>query len=151
MPAHLYTTSYATLHDSDLVSEATRRMLADRVTDLPVVDDDGKLLGMFRLDRLLAALLPRAALVGYGLDLSFVSDTLDQLHDKMRDIEDHPVSEFRVPPDHVVHPDTPPIEIVLLIYRGASSVPVVDQASGRLVGMVSARDVLAALHGDGAI
>jgi CBS-domain-containing membrane protein len=150
MPDPLYNAAFAALHDSDLVSDAARRMLEDRVSDLPVVDDGGKLVGMFKLDRLLAGLLPKAALVGYGLDLAFVSDTLDQLRDRMRAIEARPVREFAVRADHVVQPDTPPIEIVLLIYRGANNVPVVDPASGRLVGMVSARDVLAALSAQGA-
>jgi len=149
MPNSLYNASFAALHDSDLVSDATRRMLADRVSDLPVVDSDDKLVGMFKLDRLLAGLLPKAALVGFAMDLSFLTDTLDDLQQKMREVETHPVREFTVRADHVVHPDTSPIEIVLLIYRGANNLPVVDPVSGRLVGMVAARDVLAALHGDG--
>ena len=45
-----------------------------------------------------------------------------------------------------MHPDTPPLEIVLQLYRGANNMPVVARETGRLVGMVSARDVLAALH-----
>ena len=149
MPTTLYPGSYTSLRDTDLVSDATRHMLGDRVTDLPVVDASGKLVGMFKLNHVLAALLPRAALVGYGMDLSFVTDTLDDLRAKMRDIESHPVRNYVVAADHIVHPDTPPIEIVLLIYRGANNVPVVERASGQLVGMVSARDVLAALQGVG--
>ena len=150
MPTTLYNASFPKLNDTDLVTDATRRMLGDRVTDLPVIDSDGKLVGMFKLDSLLAALLPKAALVGFGMDLAFVTDTLEQLRDKMREIASHPVREFSVRADQVVHPDTPPIEIVLLIYRGANNVPVVDPASGRLVGMVAARDVLAALSDEGA-
>jgi len=149
MPQPLYNASFTALHDSDRVSDAMRRMLGDRVSDLPVVDSDGKLVGLFKLDRLLAALLPKAALVGFGMDLAFVADTLDQLRERMREVEENAVRDFTVRAEHVVHPDTSPIEIVLLIYRGVNNVPVVDPASGRLVGMVSARDVLAALHGDG--
>ncbi len=54
--------------------------------------------------------------------------------------------DFVVKPDHVIHPDTPPLEIVLLLHQGANNVPVVDRDSGRLVGMVSARDLLTALQ-----
>ncbi len=80
-------------------------MLEDRVSDLPVVDAAGKLVGMFKLDRLLAVLLPKAALLDYGMpDLTFVSDTLDQLRERMREIEARSVREFVVKPDHVVHP-----------------------------------------------
>jgi CBS-domain-containing membrane protein len=151
MPEQLiYNTAYAALDADDSVGDATRRMLADRVSDLPVVDADGRLLGLFKLDRLFASLLPKAALLGYGMpDLAFVSDTLGELRERMREVEDARLREFVVKPDHVVHPDTSPLEIVLLLYKGANNIPVVTRDSGRLVGMAAARDVLAALHGAG--
>jgi CBS-domain-containing membrane protein len=146
----VYNTAFSALAEGDTVGEATRRMLADRVSDLPVVDGEGRLLGLFKLDRLFASLLPKAALLGYGVpDLAFVSDTLGQLRERMRDIEDQPVREFAVQPEHVVHPDTSPLEVVLLLYKGANNIPVVARGSGQLVGMAAARDVLAALHGTG--
>ena len=142
----IYSTTFPLLLDTDTVADATRRMLGDRVSDIPVVDASGALIGLFRLDRLYAALLPKAALLGDGLsDLAFVSDTLGELREKMREIERHPVREFTVMPEHVVHPDTTPVQIILLLHQGANSIPVVSQANGKLVGMASARDVLAAL------
>ena len=65
--APIYNTDHPTLRDTDTVGDAMRRMLDDRVTDLPVVDASGRLMGMFRLDRLYAALLPKAALIGFGM------------------------------------------------------------------------------------
>jgi CBS-domain-containing membrane protein len=145
--AALYNHDFNSLKDTATVAEATQRMLDDRVSDLPVIDASGKLVGMFKLDRLLAGLLPRAALVGYGVpDLTFVSDTLGQLRERMREIDAHPVRDFTVKPDHVVHPDTTAVEIVLLLYRGAGNVPVVARDSGQLIAMVATRDVLNALH-----
>jgi len=41
--------------------------------------------------------------------------------------------------------DSSPLEVVLLLYRGAKRVPVVH--GDMLVGMISARDLLSALHG----
>lgn len=145
-----YNTTFPSLRCEDTVAEAVRRMLDDRVSDLPVVDASGRFAGMFKLDRLYETLLPRAALIGFGMpDLTFVSDTLAELRAKMREIEPRPVRELVVPPEHVVHPDTPPMELVLLLHQGANNVPVVDRDSGRLVGMASARDLLTALHGAG--
>jgi CBS-domain-containing membrane protein len=151
-PMHtaVYNPAFAALAAGDTVADAAARMLSDRVTDLPVVDAAGKLVGMFGLERLFGLLLPKAALLGDGVpDLAFVSDTLEELRERMRDIDDRLVGDLVVDPDHVVHPDTSPLEIVLLLYRGANNVPVVEQASGRLVGMISARDVLEALQGAG--
>jgi len=146
----IYNATFPSLRGSETVADAIRRMLDDRVSDLPVLDASGKLLGMFRLDRLYATLLPKAALIGYGVpDLAFVSDTLGQLREKMREIEDLAVRDFVVKPAHVVHPDTPPLELVLLLHQGINNVPVVDRDTGRLVGMVSARDLLTALRSEG--
>ena len=142
----LYTTDFVVLRSTDTVAEATEQMLRHRATDLPVVDDARKLLGMFKLDRVLAGLLPAAALVGYGIsDLGFVASTIDDMRTHMRAIEHRPVTDFVVRPDHIARPDTSPVEIVLLLYRGANNVPVVG-AGGELVGMISARDLLAVLH-----
>jgi CBS domain-containing protein len=135
---------------TDTVAEATRRMLDDRVSDLPVIDASGRFLGMFKLDRLYQILLPKAALIGYGVpDLAFVSDTLGDLRDKMREIEHRVVREFIVEPDHVVHTDTPPLELVRLLHEGINNIPVVDRDTGRLVGMASGRDLLLALRVEG--
>lgn len=148
LPA-IYQTVFPKLADADTIGVAIRRMLDDRVSDLPVVDTSGRLIGMFKLDRLYETLLPRAALIGFGLpDLTFVSDTLGQLREKMRAIEDQPVHKYVVPPDHIVHPDTTPLEFVLLLHQGVNNVPVVDRASGLLVGMASARDLLTALQSE---
>jgi CBS-domain-containing membrane protein len=146
-PVVIFNRDFDSLKDTDTVAEAARRMLRNRMSDLPVVDAADTFVGMFKLDRLLAGLLPAAALVGYPVpDLAFVSDDLEDLRDKMRAVDARPVRDFVVTPEHVVHPDTAPLEIVLQLYRGANSLPVIERASGKLVGVVSARDVLAVLH-----
>ena len=145
--ATIYRTDFPRLAATDNVGVALERMLANRVSDLPVVDASGALVGMFKLEKLYAKLLPRAALIGKGMDdLSFVSDTLDELRAKMRDIDGDSVRDYVEKVDDLVHPDTPPVEIVLLLHHGANNVPVVDRDTGRLVGMVSSRDLLAALY-----
>jgi len=143
----IYQTDFPRLAATDSVDVALRRMLDDSVSDLPVVDASGALVGMFKLEKLYAMLLPRAALLGHGMSgLTFVSDTLQELREKMRDIGDDPVLDYVIKADHVIHPDTPPLEIVLLLHNGVNNVPVVDKDSRRLVGMVSARDLLTALQ-----
>jgi CBS-domain-containing membrane protein len=143
----LYTTDHVALQASDTVGSATGKMLQHRVSDLPVVDADGKFVGMFHIDRIFADLLPKAALIGYGMpDLGFVASSIDDLRQHMRSLEHHAVLDYVVKPEHVVHPDTSPLEIVLLLYRGMNNVPVVDPATGQLVGLVSARDLLSVLH-----
>ena len=143
----LYTTDYVALRCTDTVGTAMTRMLQNRIADLPVVDANGKFVGMFRIDHIFADLLPKAALIGYGMpDLGFVSSTVDDLRRHMQSLEHHAVQDYVLKPEQVVHPDTSPLEILLLLYRGMNNVPVVDPASGMLVGLVSARELLSALH-----
>jgi len=146
----IHTTTFRSIRDTDTVADATRRMLDDRVYDLPVIDASGAFVGMFKLDRLYALLLPKAALMDRGMpDLTFVSDTLVQLREKMREIEGRLVREFTAKPVYVVHPDTPPLEVVLLLHRGINNIPVVTRDTGALVGMIAARDLLTALQPEG--
>ena len=154
----MYSTEFPSLAASDTVADATRQMLDHRVNDLPVVDGEGRFLGMFKLNHLLETLLPhlletllpRAAVLDYGMpDLAFVGDTLEQVKERMRAIAASPVRDFVVKPEHVVHPQTSPLEMVLLLYRGANTVPVVSADGRTLVGMVSARDALRTLHDAG--
>lgn len=141
----LYTGDFVALKDTDTVADAAAQMLKHRVTDLPIVDGTGRLIGLFKLDRVFASLLPKAALLGYGMqDLGFVGETLETLREHMRTVDHERVTAFAVRP-HTVAPDSSPLEIVLLLYRGENSVPVVE-SDGKLVGMVSARELLAALH-----
>lgn len=142
----IYNTQFESLRDSDTVAQATSRMLAARVADLPAVNEAGHLVGMFRLDTVLAHLLPKGALVGDGFqDLAFVSDNVGRLRERMREIAGRPVKDFLVQPAHVVHPETSPVETILLLFRGQNNVPVVEK-DGRLVGMASAREILAAIQ-----
>ena len=87
---------------------------------------------------------PKAALIGKGMtDLSFVSETLAAAaREDGRDRRPAGARIRRRCRDHVVHADTTPLEIVLLLHQGENNVPVVDRAGGRLIGMVSARELL---------
>ena len=150
-PPAIYSTEFPSLRETDTVGQATRHMLEHRVLDLPVVDASGRFLGMFRLNRLLAVVLPKAALMGYGMaDLSFATDSLDQLRERFGAAQRTSVREFIVKPEHVVNPQTSPLEIALLLYKGENTLPVVAGDGDKLVGMISPRDLLAALHDEGA-
>jgi CBS domain-containing protein len=142
------TSDFTFLRDTDTLEVAARTLLRiqHRVSNLPVVDAGGKLVGTLSVDRLVAALLPKAATVSSGLlDLGFVHDTLEHLREKMREVGGEPVARHmdREPP--VLRLDTPLMEALLLIYRGENDLPVVDPESGSLLGIASALDILRAV------
>jgi CBS-domain-containing membrane protein len=139
-------TQFSALRDTDTVAVAVQQALAGSVRDLPVTDANGRFLGMFKIDDLLTSLLPQGALVGMGVpDLGFVHLTVDELRRKLRETEARPVRDFAVAPEDILRPDTSSLEAILLLHRGARSLPVVDH-DGRLVGVVGPRDVLRTLH-----
>jgi hypothetical protein len=71
-------------------------------------------------------------------------DTGDGLCGRMRTLFAGSMREYAIKPERVVHPDTAPVEIGLPC--GSDSLTVIARKDGRLAGMVSAREVLAAPH-----
>jgi CBS domain-containing protein len=139
------------LNSSETVRDAIRRMMEKKVRSFPVVDGDGRYLGMFSLHRVLGMLLPRVATMDEEreMDLSFISDTVEHLKEKLADIGNDSVSGFMERDRKVAHPDTPLVEGVLLLYRLGANIPVVERDSGRLAGLLSPWEVLNQVAGGG--
>ena len=123
-------------------------MNENRVHDLPVVDEDGCFMGMFGVRRLIRTLLPVAAqLDEYGLsDLSYMSDDLPELVERLTEVGTQPVSDFLDKHKPVVcGRNTPLVELMKLLTKSETSLPVIVVKGKRqkVVGMVSNWDVLA--------
>lgn len=148
-----------TVNASDQVAHATDLLLQHRLQALPVVDDEGCFLGIFSVTHLLQLLLPKAATVRGGLtSLPYVHDTIDDLRTRLREVSARavgdsiqqriqeiaklPVGESADGTVTIVRPATPLMETLLILYHTHDNLPVVDEESGRLLGIVSYRDVL---------
>ena len=131
----------APLHADDAVADALDSLSRQGVATLPVVGADGTFLGAFGLREICGMLLPRGALIESGLDLSFVGDSLAQLGDRLGRLAGDSVGAHMA--SHRTIPlRTALVEALLLLYRGDSWLPVVDE-SGKLVGVISAAAALA--------
>jgi len=92
--------------------------------------------------------LPKAATLDDLVpNLSFLGDDLPALQQRMKDIGSQPVGPLARPDLPLLRPDMSPVEALLLFYRHRSTLPVVDEASGKLVGVMSYWDALAAISG----
>jgi len=130
------------VHPDDIIDTAARHIMAHRYRNLPVVDDEGRYLGIFGVNCLLKLVLPKAAVMEKGLDsLSFVHETLADLHLRLNEIGQEPVSVCMNTELVTVPPDHPLVETLLILYRTKTSIPVVEPESGRLLGMISYWDV----------
>jgi CBS domain-containing protein len=142
---------------TETVETAMRMLLKNRLLALPVVDENGRYMGMFLRSRLVALLLPRIVQleeripeVARLLDMGFVSDTLDDVHERFKAVAKDPVEKYAQTDTPVLRPDSPVMNAVLYLYRTRSYLPVVEESSGKLVGVVSTWDILGRIAGHGA-
>ena len=127
-----------TLQKTDRLHDAAEIILTHHFRNVPVVDEQGRYLGVVSSNRLLASILPKAATMDDGMaDLSFVKDTLEDLRERWREAENLPVTDFIDRELQTVDPDTSLAETLLALYQNRTSLPVVEEETGRLVGIVS--------------
>ncbi len=161
--ASVMTPAEVTLRESDSVTRAVHELVSRRLLIVPVLNEAGGLGGLFGVHRLVELLLPGAATARDGItDLSFVHDSLEDFRAKMRqlaeqllgdlvqrrlrDIKDHPIIQYLHGEPVVVHPSTPLMEVLLLLFHTHSTLPVVEeQEPRRFLGIVSYWNVLDAL------
>lgn len=144
----IMTAAPPTLRADDTVGAAVDLLLGKRQILIPVIDADRRYLGEFDVWDLLGLLLPKAAtLDGLVPDLGFIADDLPGLREKFAALRGQPVGPLARTNLPHLDPDMPVTEALLLFYRHRSALPVVDKADGRLLGVLSYWDALAAVAG----
>ena len=130
------------LKPTDTIKVASAYILDNRYRALPVVDDEGRYLGIFGVNCLLRQILPKAVMMESGLEnVGFIHETLHDLHERLSEVENEPISICMHSDITTVTPNTPLVETLLLLYRTRISIPVVAPSTGKLVGMISYFDV----------
>lgn len=137
----------AVLKPTDSVLSAVRTMVEQRLPALPVVEADGRYLGMMPRSRLIALAMPRVLSreddkhpLSRLLQVGFIQDTLADLQSRMDAVANDPLSRHLDTDVPVLSPDTPLMNAMLFLYRQRNILPVVED--GKLVGIVSVWDVL---------
>ena len=126
------------LRDTDKISVAADLLMAKRCRRLPVIDEEGKYIGVFGINCLLRIVLPKAVLMKDGLHTAgFMKTSLSDLHRRFNEIKDEPVTVCMNDEARTISPDTPLIETLRILHGHMGSMPVVDPKDGRLVGMVT--------------
>lgn len=131
------------LKATETVRQGARLIMARRYRNIPVVDEQGRYLGVFGVGCLLRAILPKAVVLEQGLSsVPYVTDTLKDLRRRLAEVEDEPVTMCMSTDATAVPPDTQLVETLLILYKTRSSIPVVEKDTGRLMGMISYFDVV---------
>ncbi len=144
-------TNPRTIGAGETVPAAVRMMKEFGMRNLPVVDGEGKFLGVFTTVHLIELLLPKAATIEGGLtDLTFVHDTIDDVRERWKEVRDHRVGDFieteNIP---LATANTSLIEVLLLIIQNRTHITIVDDDSRKVIGVVTLSKILEALEGDG--
>jgi CBS domain-containing protein len=130
------------LHPDDRIGPAIDTIMKNRYRRLPVIDDEGRFVGVFGVSCMLRLLMPKAVVMEKGLESApFVRDNLSDLHRRLEKVKDEPISICMHEEMVRVSPDTPILETLLTLYKTRASLPVVDPETGILVGVVSYFDV----------
>lgn len=138
------------LQRHDTVAEAMRLLLDHRLLAAPIVEADGRYFGMFARSKLISLLLPQAVRLmetrtdqGRWLDFGYLPDTLDDLRARYQVVAGDPVDKHALLDTPRLRPDTPLMNALLFLYRNRSLLPVVEERTGKLLGVVSTWDALA--------
>ncbi|HTW36402.1 MAG TPA: CBS domain-containing protein [Rhizomicrobium sp.] len=145
--AAIMTVNPPSVRDTDSIAEAATQLIAGRHLGLPVVDADGRYVGMFGTDDLLGLVVPRVAIAGGNVvpNLRFVGDNPGTLAERFREIAQQAVGTIADRTAIALAPDTPQIEAFRIFCRSRTSLPVVEPESRKLVGLVSYFDVMGAV------
>lgn len=124
------------------VIQAIKLLDNSGLSSLPVVDEEGIVVGIISERDLIRALVPEY--VDMLSSASFLP-SMDRLAKKLREIENHPVERYMTKGVIVVHPDDTDLYAAdLMIRKGLKQLPVVDE-DGHLVGLVRRIDLLSRL------
>jgi len=129
------------------VEDALRVFKDKDIRNIPVVDDKGIFKGLFGLTELMINLLPKSATMEDGLDsLNFIGDAAPGIAKRLRKLHATPVAELMNKEAVVIHPDTSTIEALLILAKKGSPVVVVEEETGKFLGVVSRQTLLKNLY-----
>lgn len=136
--------------EEETVGAAVARLIQQRYINLPVVNADGRFLGMFGIYDLFGLVIPKVALAGGLLpNLRFMGDDAEDLRQRFREVAGRKLGDVANRDARVLYPETPQIEALRLFCQQHTTLAVVERGTRRLLGIVSYWDALCALTGMG--
>ncbi len=138
------------LYVDNTVREAIDLLLEHHMYCVPVVDRNEIFVGEINTRDLIGLLLPSSlSMVGGLRNTGFVRETLEELRERLANVNDYRIAPYVVTDIAVVYPDSPLIDAMMLLYDRYIRVPVVERGSRKLVGAISFMTLLRVLEEPG--
>lgn len=141
-----------TLYENAPLHKAVSIITGKRLAALPVINEQGRFVGIIGVNGLLEMLLPQAIRSALAADsdsvpgLSFMDDNMDELKLRLKNSAEVTVGKLAKRDAPVIYPDSPVMEAVLLLLRGEDEVAMVERETHKFICMVSALDLLHTLN-----
>jgi len=127
---------------TDKIETAAKYMMRSRYRSLPVVDENYCYIGMFGVNCLLKLVIPKAVFLPHGLEnVSFIHESLEELYDRFHEVKDQPISACMNRDVKPISPQTGLTETMLQLYETRASIPVIEDDTCKLLGMISYWDI----------
>ena len=144
--AAIMTANSPTIRDCDSLADAAGKLVAGRASSLPVVDGEGRYVGMFGIRDLLGLLVPRGALAGDLVpNLRFLGGDAEALRSRFQAVKARTVGDIADRRAATLYPDMPEIEALRALSRELTTLPVIARDTGELLGIVGCWDAIRAL------
>lgn len=135
-------TKVVSLTPDQTVEEATALLKKKVIRAAPVLDGEGRLLGMFSFRYILSNLLPVSVTMDDGLqNLDFVIGAAPGIAKRLRRLKPQTVGEVLDRKTVVLSPHVPIWEAIRLLVRYGSPLPVID-ADGVFLGLVTEQSAI---------
>ncbi|MGC7847101.1 CBS domain-containing protein [Desulforudis sp. 1088] len=144
----IMTTAVITVNPDDEVEKVARLLLEHHISGLPVVDEEGQLVGIITEgDLVFQEKKIRAPLYTVILGGVIYLEKPQHFIDELKRTIARKVGELMSTKLHTVGPDASVEDIAtIMVERNINRVPVVDE-DNKLIGIVSRQDIIRATHG----
>ncbi len=140
--AYIMTTGVITLQKEKTVKDAMKILIEKRIRQMPVVDNDNRIIGVLKARKLIQSVLPRYVADGLLKDVKFAPD-LPKLHEKAKELAGKNISDVMDKDFVKISPDAAVFEIAAIFVNAEKSVEniyVVDDKD-RILGIISPWDM----------
>ncbi|MEW5762733.1 MAG: CBS domain-containing protein [Bacillota bacterium] len=144
----IMTTGVVTVGPDDEIEKAARLLVEHRISGLPVVDREGRVVGIIsEADLVVQEKEIRAPVFTVLLGSIIYLENPNRFLNELRRLAALRVGELMSRTVYTVGPGDPVRKIAtIMVEKGVNRVPVVDK-DGKLLGIVSRQDIVRATHG----